>query len=172
MAITINGSTNTLTGVAVGGLPNGIVDNDMIANSTIAEAKLAANVNTITMVDQWRLTSGLALNSISGDHITLASNLERVDSVGQTTLNGGMTHSSGIWTFPETGIYKVEYFMMASSSTATTYVDVATLYDFDGDGSFDQVSRILQNTNASSYCNGYMSTICLLYTSPSPRDRG
>ena len=99
MALGINGSSNTITGLAVGGLPDGIVDNDMIANSTIAEAKLAPNVNTITMVDQWRLTTSFTLNNLSGNHLVIDSNLERVDSVGQTTLNGGMTHSSGIWTF-------------------------------------------------------------------------
>ena len=159
MAIAINGSSNTITGIAVGGLPDGIVDNDMIANSTIAEAKLAANVNTITMVDQWRLTSALVLNDTSGSHLTISANLERVDSVGQTTLNGGMTHSSGIWTFPETGIYKVEYVMTASSSSATNYVDIQMKYDFDGDGTYVDIARILQETKASAYCTGYMSSI-------------
>ena len=160
MAITINGSTNTLTGVAVGGLPDGIVDNDMIANSTIAEAKLAANVNTITMVDSWRLVANFTLNNTSGSHLTISNNLERIDSVGQTTLNGGMTHSSGIWTFPETGIYKVDFQMTAYSTSATNYVDCQMLYDFDGDGTYGTtLARILQTTNAASYCNGYMSSL-------------
>ena len=39
MAITINGSTNTLTGVAVGGLPDGIVDTDMLAANAVTVAK-------------------------------------------------------------------------------------------------------------------------------------
>lgn len=157
MAIAINGS-GTLTGVSVGGLPNGIVDNDMIANSTIAEAKLAANVNTITMVDQWRLTTGLTLNNLSGNHLTISSNLERVDTVGQTTLNGGMTHSSGIWTFPETGIYRVDYQMQAYTSANTNYVDVQMNYDFAGAG-YVNIARILQPSLASSYCNGFMSAL-------------
>ena len=169
MAITINGSTNTLTGVAVGGLPDGIVDTDMlaatavtdakIANTTISEAKLAANVNTITMVDSWRLVSNFTLNDLSGNHLTIGSNLERIDSVGQTTLNGGMTHSTGVWTFPETGIYKVEFQMTAYSTAATNYVDVKMNYDLDGDGTYVAIARILQETNAASYCNGYMSSI-------------
>ena len=32
MAIAINGSTNVITGVGVGGLPDGIVDADMLAD--------------------------------------------------------------------------------------------------------------------------------------------
>ena len=159
MALGINGSSNTITGLAVGGLPDGIVDNDMIANSTIAEAKLAANVNTITMVDQWRLVGSFTLNDTSGDHLNIGSNLERVDSVGQTTLNGGMTHSSGIWTFPETGIYKVECQMTAYNPNHTNYFDVKMNYDYDGDGTYVTIARILQMTDAASFCNGYMSSI-------------
>lgn len=41
MAININGS-GTITGVSVGGLPDGIVDTDMLATSAVSSAKLAA----------------------------------------------------------------------------------------------------------------------------------
>jgi len=40
MAITING-TGTLTGVSVGGLPDGIVDTDMLAANAVSSAKIA-----------------------------------------------------------------------------------------------------------------------------------
>ena len=39
MAISINGSTNVITGVSVGGLPDGIVDTDMLANDAVTDAK-------------------------------------------------------------------------------------------------------------------------------------
>ncbi len=42
MPITINGS-GTLTGVSTGGLPNGIVDEDMIATNAVSTSKLATN---------------------------------------------------------------------------------------------------------------------------------
>ena len=38
MAITINGN-GTITGISVGGLPDGIVDTDMIANNAVTNAK-------------------------------------------------------------------------------------------------------------------------------------
>ena len=41
MAITINGS-GTLTGVSVGGLPDGIVDTDMLANNAVTAPKRGA----------------------------------------------------------------------------------------------------------------------------------
>ena len=44
MAVSINGSTNVITGVAVGGLPDGIVDTDMLAANAVSSAKLASGV--------------------------------------------------------------------------------------------------------------------------------
>tara|TARA_Y200000002_G_C22260968_1_gene487879 strand:- start:52 stop:576 length:525 start_codon:yes stop_codon:yes gene_type:complete len=58
------------------------------------------------MVDQWRVTSN---QGISPSTSTTVTNWERVDGTGFGTLNGGMTQSSGIFTFPSTGIYKVEF---------------------------------------------------------------
>ena len=40
MAITVNGSV-TITGVSVGGLPDGIVDTDMIASNAVTTAKIS-----------------------------------------------------------------------------------------------------------------------------------
>ena len=58
------------------------------------------------MVDQWRVhTNG----SVSQSSSTTVTNWERVDTSGMGTLNGGMTESSGTFTFPSTGIYKVEF---------------------------------------------------------------
>ena len=45
MAIQINGN-GTITGISVGGLPDGIVDTDMIAANAVATAKIANNAVT------------------------------------------------------------------------------------------------------------------------------
>jgi len=42
MAISINGSTNVISGVAVGGLPDGIVDTDMLAANAVTAPKRGA----------------------------------------------------------------------------------------------------------------------------------
>ena len=44
MPVSINGNTGVITGVAVGGLPDGIVDADMLASSSVTAAKLARGV--------------------------------------------------------------------------------------------------------------------------------
>jgi hypothetical protein len=58
----------------------------------------------ITMADQFRLNQ-----TFQGDASPIASNLERVDTDGFGQLGTGMTESSGIFTFPTTGIYLISF---------------------------------------------------------------
>ncbi len=39
MALVFNGSANTISGLAVGGLPNGVVDTDMLADNAVTKVK-------------------------------------------------------------------------------------------------------------------------------------
>ena len=101
MAIQINGN-GTITGISVGGLPDGIVDTDMIANNAVTSAK-SSGISGLSMVDQWRVTSDFNVTSFA--YIT--SNWERNDSSGYDKLGTGMSESSGEFSFPSTGIYLV-----------------------------------------------------------------
>ena len=78
-----------------------IVNADINASAGIASTKLSGSFG-ITEADQWRLTA-----DITSDVDPIASNLERVDSTGFGYLGTGMSVSSGIWTFPSTGIYLI-----------------------------------------------------------------
>ena len=59
----------------------------------------------ITVADQWRLNTNLTPSGTSLEVIT--ANLEQVDTSGQGTLGSAMTQSSGVFTFPSTGIWLV-----------------------------------------------------------------
>ena len=66
MAIAINGSTNVITGVSVGGLPDAIVDADMLAANAVTAGKLASGVGgKILQVEQGTLASQTAIGSTS-----------------------------------------------------------------------------------------------------------
>ena len=75
MAIVINGS-GTVTGLAVGGLPDGTVDTDTLANTTVTAAKVAADVATQAEIDAklnlagGTMTGQLNLNS----HLDMGDN--------------------------------------------------------------------------------------------------
>ena len=93
----------------------------------------------LTEADSWRLTT-----NFTGDATPIASNLERDDARGNGLLGTGMTESSGVFTFPSTGIYLVVFqatFVNASSVSAdnglTPVINVST----DGGSSFATAAR-------------------------------
>ena len=61
--------------------------------------------NGITEADQWRITADLSANTNP-----ISANLERPDNTGFGKIGTGMSVSSGIWTFPSTGLWKIEAF--------------------------------------------------------------
>ena len=81
----------------------------------------------ITVASQWRLSA-----AVQGDHSTLSSNLEAVDTDSGSTLGSAMTESSGIFTFPSTGHYFIcgfgNFYQNNGSNSryANLYIDVTT----------------------------------------------
>jgi len=70
-------------------------------STTVASAAVSAG---ITEADMWRVTSGF-----SSTTDPIANNWERVDDTGFNKIGTGMSQSSGIFTFPSTGIYKITF---------------------------------------------------------------
>ena len=109
-----------------------IADGTLVTSqSTLDATKLSGNlpaisgasltgINSITMVDQWRPSSSFTL---TGSVSLISSNWERVDAPsGYGTIGSAMTQSSGIFTFPSTGIYYIEYIcMLVLTGTAARY---------------------------------------------------
>ena len=158
MPVTINGD-GTITGLAVGGLPDGSVDADTLASNAVTTNKIANSAVTaakssltqgITMADQWRRNAICALNS--GENF-LTSDWERVDGSGQGVYipNGGMTESSGIFTFPMTGIYKVEW-QCYIEDTGSASVNSANIYITTNNSSYaNRSSSVNSVADVSSY---------------------
>ena len=83
------------------------------SGDTIQIASGATNNLGITEADQWRLNT-----SFSGNAVPIASNLERVDNASFGYIGTGMSESSGIFTFPSTGIYQIDFFFQGYRNTA------------------------------------------------------
>ena len=153
MALILNGSTNTIAGLAVGGLPDGSVDTDTLASS----------VNVIKYADQWRLTT-----EFSGDADPITTAVQRVNSTGQGQIGAQMSPSSGIWTFPATGIwqvsmhsehshsslddYAVQVFIKATTNNGTAWSDVAlsktnNVNDSSNQATHNDVSTLIDVTD-------------------------
>ena len=92
----INESSDTITIGASG---------DTIA---LAGTTVTGITQGITEADQWRLTADL-----TGTNAIISSNLERVDDASFAKIGTGMSVSSGVFSFPSTGLYKITAKMAA-----------------------------------------------------------
>jgi hypothetical protein len=103
----------------------------------------------ITMLDQWRLTSALSLSGNATTAIT--ANLERNDTSGFAQIGTGMTESSGVFTFPSTGIYEIYAFGNFYGGLDITFCRVEIRTSSDNFSSDDT----LQNAGNAHTFNGY-----------------
>ena len=74
MALTLNGSNNTIGGLAVGGLPDGIVDTDMLAAKAATAPKLG-NGSILQVVQTVKTdvsTISIATTALSSDIMTVS----------------------------------------------------------------------------------------------------
>ena len=154
MPITIYGS-GTVTGISVGGLPDGIVDTDMLANSAVTAAKTV--VAGITEVDQWRLNTATTLGD-GNDIIT--TGWERVDTAPNNgNLGTGMSQSSGVFTFPSTGwwhvTYEIHWFCEQNVRYCYAMIDTAA-----GTQLSEAQSSI--SDNGSSWWGSFVSCTCIV----------
>ena len=79
------------------------IGTNSIADDAVTTAKSTAN---ITMANAWRLTTSFTQSAGQSD---ITSNWELVDTDNYSSIGSNMTESSGIFTFPSTGIYLVTY---------------------------------------------------------------
>ena len=83
----------------IGNAPNQVPTNADLGELAFLDKSFAG----ITEADQWRLTA-----DFTGNATPIASNLERCDTQF-SPIGSGMSESSGIFTFPSTGIYLVRF---------------------------------------------------------------
>ena len=95
----------------------------------------------VTVIDQWRITSSFATNS---DYIT--ANWERTDNPASTILlsGGGMTESSGVFTFPSTGIYLIHAMTRGYRSSQVSYAGI-------------QIEPTINNSGYANMADGFSS---------------
>ena len=109
--------------------------------------------NGITMADAWRLTT-----AFSNDATPIASNWERNDAYGFGQLGTGMTQSSGIFTFPSTGIYRISFgvYIYYNGDDRLIEAKIRSTTDNSSYNTLtDAVSFVQQTGGALTYNNAY-----------------
>jgi hypothetical protein len=90
------------------------------SGDTVKVASGVTNNVGIAMTDMWRQNADTAISA--GSTTVLASNWEQVDDAAFGSIGSAMTQSSGIFTFPSTGIYLVSFtIQLHSPSQGATY---------------------------------------------------
>jgi hypothetical protein len=159
---------------------DGTVTTAKLADSSVSLAKLTATgtkdattflrgdntfaevpAGGITEADMFRLTADLSTNADP-----ISSNLERVDDATFSKIGTGMTLSSGIYTFPSTGLYYITMNARINHSSGDTVVldmqvssDSGSSYDSTGIIAYYQTandelgsnSAFVNVTNASTF---------------------
>jgi len=102
------------------------------------------------VIEQWRLTTNEA---VSG---AIVDNWERVDDASSSSINAGMTQSSGVFTFPSTGLWLVTAqvaIYLDSDGTAGVYVQVSS----NSGGAYDDVGVVYEGGDSAANQMGSMS---------------
>jgi hypothetical protein len=111
------------------------------------------HTNGITEIDQWKLTADL-----TSDADPISSNLSRVNQASSSKLGTGMSVSSGVFTFPATGLYQVTAVAQCQYTVNDPAITLITLVSADGGSTWDDGVMITNGraggTSGSTYTQG------------------
>jgi len=77
----------------------------------------------ISEADTWRITT-----NFQGDVNPITANWERDDGDDPINLGTGMTQSSGVFTFPNTGVWQVTFYHNFSGASDNEYIESIIAY--------------------------------------------
>jgi len=154
--------SGTLPAVSAANLTNLPAANLTGTLPAISGANLTGIAGGISVFDQWRLTTGLTVNTQD----VLLTAWERPDTSGTgggAYGGSGMSQSSGVFSFPTTGIYLITYQGLFNGTANTRYSEIDIVVT-KNNSSYVEVARSLfyynratgTSTGASATCSYLM----------------
>ena len=149
MPITING-TATVTGISVGGLPDGIVDTDMLAATSVTGAKIGA------------LPGGLWKGDGTGMTVTTATETKLNMFSTANWTNGSMScdDTNHRISFPLAGVYAV-FTKLTTSLEVNFGNDNYMIYKINGNIAHDSNEQMGVGLGSQSGSNNWYKTAYL-----------
>ena len=154
MALVLDGSANTIGGLAVDGVPNGTIDADALASNAVSTVKIAANAvsNAKLAADAQRAyahftyahaTTHLSLASTTGGtHVAFSHVKSEQGITGDTSDND--------WTHATTGYYQLQIRYRQGSGS-----DVWSVFGVTKDGASDCVGISARTGSENSHNEAY-----------------
>ena len=110
-----------------------------MTNYSDAKYGMIPSSGGITQVDMWGLLNDV---TTSTSQTTITSGFTRFGLPEISGIGTGMTESSGVFSFPQTGLYQIKFHaVMKSNSADQRYIALKIMSDADGDGSFTAASQ-------------------------------
>ena len=125
-----------------------------VANGGTALTSGFVNGGGVTVADTWRVNT-----SFDGTANPIASNWEQQDTAGMGTVGSAMTQSSGIFTFPSTGVYQIVYIAYMDNNTDSRYNSIQ-IYATVNNSSYTHMAENSQFLQETSGTVAYSSAIC------------
>ena len=126
-----------------------------INNNTLSAVTALPFGTGITGADEWRVTA-----NFSGDAAPITSNWERND-VHSSYIGTGMTQSSGLFTFPETGLWLIQAMGAFSNNTASShYCGLYIRTTINNGGAFSGIASSTQGIFRGDANNYYANAFC------------
>ena len=120
--------------------PSSSSNNRVISLPDIADGTLLTSQSsisgTITMADSWKMSSSVNYNT--GDYLT-SSWVRHTGTIGGN-VGSAMTESSGVFTFPTTGLYHVELNIGFYHNSSVSYLGCSWKLSTDGGSSYSQIT--------------------------------
>ena len=120
-------------------LADDAVDSDELAAGSVDAAHLASGVGGTTHASQWRITS----NHTGAGFLT--ANWAVAGVSGPGTLGSGMTESSGVFEFPSTGFWLIDFVVLCSDHDINRYIGTNIFITNDGGSTFTEVTKAYNN---------------------------
>ena len=125
-----------------------IVNADINASAAIVSTKLSGVASGLTAADQWRLSANFTIAQ-NGGAVDLTTNWEQNDSTGFTVLGSSMTQSSGIFTFPSTGYWFIQFITNVLGDGSNRYIGNKISVTIDN-STYTAVADIFASTHTAN----------------------
>jgi len=152
-------STGTFTYEAASGANFTALDADNVSAGTLAAARGGTGTTSyspgITQCSSWRLST-----NFTGTTDPIVNNWEE-DDTQYSRIGSAMSNSSGNWTYPVTGIWKVEFSLSFYLNNDNSYDNQIYIYGTTDDSNYDILCRSKTAiwSGGNSFSNVYGSCI-------------
>ena len=111
----------------------------------------------ISVADTWRISA-----SFTGTASPIASNWVQQNTAGMGTIGSGMTQSSGIFSFPSTGVYAITYYAYINGAVESRYNSIQ-IYATINNSAYTHMAENSQFIQETSGSVAYSSVVCQTY---------